>query len=455
MSTPSPFLNDNPPTMVMQDTGSISAYHASISQQMYSLLQAHNPSISSKSTTRSVSVSSSILPELPNGFSSRKSHKKSKDKEVKSLLDPNIQVEVLVNGEIKPDLLKKKNIKKIDNSSSDCVVSTTTLSDSSKLKDNISSIATGRSIKTNSIITNSQAESNSLHEESSFRGRSKLARPRRHVSGATIQANKGRYEYERSASYDYKRQLRFAKHRAELVNKVDNWWKEVQESLPEESALTDIPPEIPESIPSPSIPHAIIRRSSDKDQDKTSSISSSPSSSSNCKREKLPPLKLYDNFPSKSDQMTSPRLNSNSNSDSRPVDFLPSPSLGLGIGFAFNIEDPNVTKSITHSHSHTQQQPLTFSNKACKATFKCMNSKSLSAGLPITNKFEEGKEWIIDVLGKSADWDIPFDPNATNTKMNSRKNIGEERSRSPIKVLVTGEMPTPKPIAANSCMWGG
>ncbi|WWC62908.1 uncharacterized protein I303_105506 [Kwoniella dejecticola CBS 10117] len=461
----------------IQESAAISAYHASVSQHIHALLQSHNASCSTSSSPKPSSPGSRS-PSLPDGLGRRRSTiKASHINRSQPEAELESQPELLEKEGVQPDLLKVQNIGEIDtlNSTSGSSIS---VSGSSKTKDHLSSRATARSSKTNSISTTSQAESNCLSDEKSLRGRSRTIRPKRHVSSATVvqeQENKGRHEYERSESYDAKRKLRFAKHRADLISKIDSWWKGVKDALPEGSSLADIPPEIVDTIPSPSIPHAVMRRSSDQDKPKNASTSSStPSKEAPAN---LPPLTLYGKLPSKNHQLTSPPLNlnpnPNANSNSRPVDFLPSPSLGLGIGigFAFTIEDPYATStSMSTSFTHPQQQTLTFSNKACKATFKCMNPKSSltgngnGQGNARLNDAEKGtqtngidKEWIIDVLGKSADWDIPFDPSNPDTiknKSSRRAAATEGRSRSPMKVLVTGEMPTPKPIVTGASFWG-
>ncbi|WWC88351.1 uncharacterized protein L201_003261 [Kwoniella dendrophila CBS 6074] len=492
MSSSSPILAEE-----MKENIAMSAYRAAVSQHIYSLLQAHkqassssdvsespNPDASS-SSTRSRSRSPS-----PGKLSSRRSTLKASKGE--SLLDPNLKVEVLVNNEIKPDQLKVKNVEKFDNdngfqlSSSSSRRRRITGKDKDIDTDNISSRAT----LTNTTINGSQAESGSnlSVEESGFlRGRSRVnarQNKNKNVNSNNYQMENNqddgineRYRLQRSENYEFKRKLKFAKNRNELENKINTWWNDILDALPEGSSnLANLPAEFDEIISSPSMSPINMTRSNTSTTTTSSnsqSSSSLPSLSTGSDNQtdtpsavsELPPLIVYDSFPTKNDQLNSYL------SATIPKDILPSPSLGLGI-FTFNIAEQKSSIDQQQQQNQYLTSSLTFSTKACKATLKGANTKSFTTKATQTsssttniskgnNNIDKDSKneslWLFDALGNSDQWEVPPEliNQTSHSKSRSRKSAdNESRSKSPMKVIVTGEMPTPKPIASGQCLWG-
>ncbi|OCF75345.1 hypothetical protein I204_04200 [Kwoniella mangroviensis CBS 8886] len=449
------------PTVTTENSLAVSAYHAALSQYVNSLLQSHSHSNTSSSSrlpsrSRSRSISRSQSPS-PNNLRRRSTIKafnqsnniKNNDNSNgnnESLLDPNIRVETLVDGKIKPDLLEHENLEKIDQDQHQDQDITHRSGHECGGDGPKSSIATHRSVITTVTTEGSQVEVESSSLSTSegndtnrgrVRSRSKTIRP------------KELGEHDRSESYDHKRRLKFAKNRAQLDSKVNYWLQGVRDASPEGVEMSpDIPPEIPDPIPSPSIPHAVIHRSTIP-----SSTNVSTSKVATPITVKPSPLILYDDFPTKAEQH-SPR-------------FVPN-ALSPRSDFAFNIDHMPVPIPIPMGGKSTNpgseigytKSGLNFSSNSSKATLKSHHHCNHNTGTSdkgtesSDNQQRDNKdEWLLTVLGQSDNWDIPcrIPPISEN---DSSTGIEKRRSRSPMRVMVSGEMPTPKPVAAGTSFWG-
>ncbi|WVQ65409.1 uncharacterized protein L199_003585 [Kwoniella botswanensis] len=431
-----------PTTTITENSLAVSAYHAALSQYVNSLLQSqshsgtspssHPPSwspnnIRRRSTIKASNQSSNI-------------HGNNSDGINELLLNSNLRMETLVDGKIKPDLLEHENLEKIDQDQD-----TTNLS--RRVDGPKSSVATHRSVITNITNEGSQIEVESSNisvsegidiDRGRIRSRSKTVRPKRLGDD------------ERSESYDHKRRLKFAKNRARLDSKVNCWLQGVRDASPVGVEMSpDIPPEILDPIPSPSIPHAVIHRSTIPPP-----INASASKIITPITAKFPPLILYDNFPTKAEQH-SPRFVSDALSPRSDfafnIDHIPVPipmgkttNPGTGIGY---------TKS-----------GLNFSSNSSKATLKSHYHCNSSTGIGTSDKDKASDssnnqqrdnkdEWLLDVLGQSDKWDIPCNILPTSQD-DTRTGNEKRRSRSPMKVVISGEMPTPKPVVTGTSYWG-
>ncbi|WWC96470.1 hypothetical protein V866_003338 [Kwoniella sp. B9012] len=419
-------------TTTTENSLAVSAYHAALSQYVNSLLQSHSHSGTS---------SSSHLPSWsPNNIRRRSTIKASNQLNNiynnnsnginESLLNPNLRVETLVDGKIKPDLLEHENLEKIDQDQD-------TTNSSRRVDGPKSSVATHRSVITTITTEGSQVEveSSSISvlegidiDRGRIRSRSKTVRP------------KGLGGDERSKSYDQKRRLKFAKNRARLDSKVNCWLQGVRDASPVGVEMSfDIPPKILDPIPSSSIHRSTIP--SPYGTLSTSNVTTPITV-------KLPPLILYDNFPTKAEQH-SPRF----------VSDAPSPRSD----FAFNIDHIPVpipkgkTTNRGNGIGYTKSG-LNFSSNSSKATLKSQNHTGTSDkdkdSESSNNQPRDTKdEWLLDVLGQSDNWDIPCHILPTSQD-DTRTGIEKRRSRSPMKVAVSGEMPTPKPVVAGTSFWG-
>ncbi|KAK8858884.1 hypothetical protein IAR55_003115 [Kwoniella newhampshirensis] len=216
------------------------------------------------------------------------------------------------------------------------------------------------------------------------RGRSRAARSR--LVPVPLQTDEGYFSRRKDA---------FNMQRGELESKIGSWSESV---CVHALAISEDYPEIPDTIPSPSIPYTYILRTSPP------IIGSTPAP--------FPSLTLYENLassPAACDPSTTPRVTTTDMNTG-----------GMGLG-------------------------LTFSPKCSSATFRPGRKASGSLGAPANDKDkrlgERGeREWLLNLL-EGGDWE-------------DKKDIRESRIAAS-KVEVVEGMPTPRPVAATGgILWG-
>ncbi|WRT68082.1 uncharacterized protein IL334_005057 [Kwoniella shivajii] len=372
----------------------ITAYHASISQHYHSLLQSFpTPKIRLDQSDLEASSSS-----LHSKYHSTGKALPPKD----SLLDPNMEIQVLIEDCKSAPIETKPTENVSDTSSSRC---------------GSSSIATQHT-RTNTI--------NSKGSDIIPRGRSRLNKI---ISG-------DRYDFEKSEDYDSKRAAKLAKHRVELEDKVGSWWIGVREAIISNSIL-EVSSDIPDHVPSPSLPYAVIQRST-----------RSPKPPADVP---LPTLTFFGDFPKKVDQfqLSSPTPSPPMERIISPESCTISPYSLPSAAYAVNIVDKE--QPLSFSSSSPFQNQLSFSTKACRATLKSCGKVGLGIGRGSPPDGESSEnEWLLNVLDDSKDWDIPFQAE----KEILAKQINQRGPQNPIKIIVSGEMPTPKPMIAGTTLWG-
>ncbi|WVW85031.1 hypothetical protein I302_107067 [Kwoniella bestiolae CBS 10118] len=353
----------------LEERLAISAYHSAVSQHVLSLLQTHNAGLTS---SEEMGRKSTI--------------KGSKGKG--DLLDPSMKVEVLVDGEIKPDLLDERNIGKMEGSSPDETGSTSR------------NIALSEATQQSATIITPPPATPSPANGPSSRGRSKSVR------------RQGTGGIERSQSYEMKRNLKFAKHRKELERKVNTWWEGVLEVSPEGSSLSDFPSEseIIDTKPSPSI-----------------TVQLSPFIAFDTAYNGIGTGRHY-----------TPNINFSS-------------SCARG-GLAFNLHgaDSHIHSEIAHDQDRQSPSGLIFSENASKAILKSRpNQNDQNSSERSDGGIRE--DWLLNVLGESKQWDVPY-----RHQHQREQSKAKSKSRSPggNRFSVMGEMPTPKPVAAGTSLWG-
>ncbi|WVR06618.1 hypothetical protein IAU60_003650 [Kwoniella sp. DSM 27419] len=243
---------------------------------------------------------------------------------------------------------------------------------------------------------------------------------RRGRSHMTRTASGQRKLVESSGSYEDRRAARFRKHRAELEAKIGGWLSGVQEAMGH--ADLEAPPEIDLHIPSPS---AIARQNElplhgiglshglDLPQTTAQWPSTTRDASDSAKTPQSAPL-------------VTPT----------PLDISSAPS-PMCVELASSCEEASSQKRVLSE--------LTFSAKACRATFKCRPSQ-----VP-----EVEAQWFINVLSSK----MAGGTDAETEKRKVKEDSGDggkaevaldvgcrRKSRDPMRIAVVGDMPTPKAV---------